>query len=91
VLIDHLAAVDAAKAAPAEMEDVGDPAAVWADNEAPLAGGPGVAGDCLHGPRGQGSGVRGQGSAVTPCPGAGRMQAAPLDYQLPIDLPGIVA
>ena len=58
MLIDHLAAVDAAKAAPAEMEDAGDPAAVWADNEAPLAGGPGVAGDCLHGPRGQGSGVR---------------------------------
>jgi hypothetical protein len=64
VLIDHLAAVDAAKAAPAEMEDAGDPAAVWADNEAPLEGGPGVAGDCLHGPRGQGSGVRGQGSAT---------------------------
>jgi hypothetical protein len=40
--------VDAAKAAPAEVKDAGDPAAVWADNEAPLAGGPGVAGDCLH-------------------------------------------
>ena len=48
MLIDHLAAVDAAKAAPAEMEDAGDPAAVWADNEAPITGRPGVAGDCLH-------------------------------------------
>jgi hypothetical protein len=38
MLANHLAAVDAAKAAPAEMEDAGDPAAVWADNEAPLAG-----------------------------------------------------
>jgi hypothetical protein len=41
--------VDAAKAAPAEMKDAGDPAAVWADNEAPITGGPGVAGDSLHG------------------------------------------
>jgi hypothetical protein len=64
MLANHLAAVDAAKAAPAEMEDAGDPAAVWADNEAPLAGGPGVAGDGLHGPRGQRSGVRGQRSGV---------------------------
>ena len=61
MLVDHLAAVGAAKAAPTEMEDAGDPAAVWADNKAPLAGGPGVAGDSLHGSgaRGQGSGVRG--------------------------------
>jgi hypothetical protein len=49
VLVDHLAAVDAAKAAPAEMEDAGDPAAVWADNQAPITGRPGVAGDSLHG------------------------------------------
>ena len=40
--------MDAAKAAPAEMEDAGNPAAVWADNEAPITGRPGVAGDSLH-------------------------------------------
>jgi hypothetical protein len=48
MLANHLAAVDAAKAAPAEMEDAGDPAAVWADNQAPITGRPGVAGDWLH-------------------------------------------
>jgi hypothetical protein len=48
MLADHLAAVDAAKAAPAEMEDAGDPAAVWADDKAPITGRPGVAGDSLH-------------------------------------------
>jgi hypothetical protein len=48
VLIDHLAAVDAAKAAPAEVKDADDTAAVWADNQAPITGRPGVAGDCLH-------------------------------------------
>jgi hypothetical protein len=37
-----------AEAAPTEMKDAGDPAAVWADNSAPITGGPGVAGDSLH-------------------------------------------
>jgi hypothetical protein len=68
MLANHLAAVDAAKAAPAEMEDAGDPAAVWADNEAPLAGGPGVAGDSLHG-----LGVRGQGSGPKADPRSGQI------------------
>jgi hypothetical protein len=37
-----------AEAAPTEMKDAGDPAAVWADNSTPITGGPGVAGDSLH-------------------------------------------
>ena len=49
MLFDHLAAMGTAEAAPTEMKDAGDPAAVWADNSAPITGGPGVAGDSLHG------------------------------------------
>ena len=48
MLLDHLAAMGTAEAAPTEMKDAGDPAAVWADNSAPITGGPGVAGDSLH-------------------------------------------